>query len=380
MIKMTKALSDISRTNQLRLIENPKEIAEKLFRYLFKMDKGIESFSANDLDLSKYEDSSLDFYQKRHRAIKHEIKNRLDAHGGNCKYSDIQYFLSPFDGKNYVFFLSPNKTHSGWKQLFGKDRSNRERIFNLIFKVHILVEGLSVDTINGFEELLLIHSISQTKNKDGIVVWGQSLFINYNHHNVLTLTLSRKKLLFFPKDPYSTLDGEEMGEVLIYEKKNYYFSNKLDARSKNSIKFMEFPKSSDKEPIDKFQKTQLYHYQNLMTKLENFLDSCGIAYEKLHFQADNYLQNSFIKNIDAVDNLEIINNSGTDLTESEQRFLENVLNEQGVSTLSFFNNGKTISTYERVENEEQVCWKIREISQWAEIKEKLSKEKLSCVQ
>jgi len=364
MIKMIEALSDISRTNQLKLIENPKEIAKKLFRYLFKMDKGIESFRANDLDLSKYEDSSLDFYQKRHRAIKHEIKKRLDAHGGNWKYSDIRYFLSYFDGKNYVFFLSPNKTHSGWKQLFGKDRSNRERILNLIFKVHILVEGLSVDTINGFEELLLIHSISQTKDKKGIVVWGQNLFINYNHHDVLTLTLSRKRLLFFPKDQYSSLDGEEMGEVLVYKQKNYYFSSKLDGRGTNSIKFMYFPQSSDKEPIDKFQKTQLYHYQNLMTKLENFLDSSGIGYEKLNFQADHYLQNRFIKNIEAVENLKIINNSGIDLTKSEQRFLENVLNEQGVSTLSFFNNGKTISTYERVENEEKACWKIKEVIPW----------------
>ncbi len=376
MIKMTKALSDISRTNQLRLTENPKEIAEKLFLYFFKMGKGIESFSAKDLDLSKYEDSSLKFYQKRHRAIKHEIKKRLDAHGENWKYSDIRYFLSYFDGKNYVFFLSPNKTHSGWKQLFSKDRSNRERILNLIFKIHILVEGLSVDTINGFEELLLIHSVNLTKAKDGIVVWGQNLFINYNHHNVLTLALSRKRLLFFPKDPYSTLDGEEMGEVLVYKKKNYYFSNQLDGRGKNSIKFMEFPKSSDKEPIDKFQKTQLYHYQNLMTKLESFLDSCGIGYEKLNFQADHYLQNPFIKNIEAVENLKIINNSGTDLTESEQRFLKNVLNEQGVSKLSFFNDGKTISTYERVENEEQVCWKIREIRQWAEIKPEQGKNYL----
>lgn len=366
MIKMTNALSDISRTNQLRLTENPKEMAEKLYQYLFKMDKGIESFSANNLDLSKYEGSSLNFYQKQHRAIKYEIKQRLDAHGEKSKYSDIQYFLSYFDGKNYVFFLSSNKNHSGWKQLFCKDRSNRERILNLIFKVYLLLEELSFDTINGFEKLLLIHSINPTKNNSGIVVWGQNLFINYNHHDVLTLTLSRKKLLFLSTDSYSTLDSEEMGEIAIYKKKNYYFSNKLDGRGKNSINFMYFPKSDDKEPIDKFQKTQLYHYQNLMRKLENFLDSCNIAYDKLNFQADHYLRNPFIKNIDVVENLEIINNSGTDLTEFDKCFLKKIFNEQGVSTLSFLNDGKTISTYECVENEEN-AWKINEIIPWTSI-------------
>lgn len=366
MIKMTKALSDLSRTNQLRLTENPKEMAEKLYQYLFKMGKGIESFSANNLDLSKYEDASLDFYQKRHKAIKYEIKQRLDAHGEKSKYSDIRYFLSYFDGKNYVFFLSSNKNHSGWKQLFYKDRSNRERILNLIFKVYLLLEELSFDTINGFEKLILIHSINPTKNNSGIVIWGQNLFINYNHHDVLTLTLSRKRLLFLSTDSYSTLDGEEMGEIAIYKKKNYYFSNELDGRGKNSINFMYFPKSDDKEPIDKFQKTQLYHYQNLMKKLEKFLDNCNIAYDKLNFQADHYLQNPFINNIDTVKNLEIINNSGTDLTEIDKRFLKKIFNEQGVSTLSFLNDGKTISTYECVENEEN-AWKINEIIPWTSI-------------
>ncbi len=361
---MIPALSDSSRTNQLRLTENQEEIAEKLYLYLFKMDKGIESFSANDLDLSKYEDSSLNDYQKQHRAIKQEIKKRL---GDNCKYSDIRYFLSYFGGKKMCFFLSTNKTNSSWKTLFSKDRSNRERILNLIFKVHLLIKGLSVETINGFEELLLIHSKKPTKDKKGIVVWGQQLFINYNHHDVLTLNLSRKRMLFLLKDPYSTLDGEEMGEVLLYNKQNYFFSNKLDGRGKNSIKFMLFPtKSDDKNPLDKFQKTQLYHYQNLMTKLEQFLDSADIAYETLNFQADHYLQNRFIKNIDAVEHLEIINNLGVDFTQSDKQFLDKLLKKQGVSTLSFFNDGKTISLYEPVENEENT-WKIQEVMPWANI-------------
>jgi hypothetical protein len=74
--KMIKELSDISRTNQLKITETSEEVAEKLYQYLFKMDKGIESFSADKLDLSEYEGSSLNFFQKRHRAIKKEIKKK----------------------------------------------------------------------------------------------------------------------------------------------------------------------------------------------------------------------------------------------------------------------------------------------------------------
>lgn len=35
--------SDISRTNQLQILPN-QDIAEKLYQYLFKADKGIEHF------------------------------------------------------------------------------------------------------------------------------------------------------------------------------------------------------------------------------------------------------------------------------------------------------------------------------------------------
>ncbi len=106
------------------------------------MNKGIGTFKADDLDLSRYENLSLNFFQKRHRAITYEIQKRLSEYGVEWKYSDIKYFLSNFDRKNYVFFLTPNKTHSGWKQLFCEKwgNSNRERILNLIFKFHILAQ------------------------------------------------------------------------------------------------------------------------------------------------------------------------------------------------------------------------------------------------
>ena len=362
---MITALSDISRTNQLQTIQSHQEIAEKLYLHLFNIGKGIECFSANTLDLSKYDDTSLRFYQKRHRAIKQEIKKRLADSGKEWKASDIQYFLSYFEGKNYVFFLSPNKTHSGWKQLFCKDRSNRERILNLLFKVYLLSEGLPIDTINGFEELLLIHSMNVTKSEKGLVVWGQDVFLNYNFFNVLTLTLSRKRLLFLPEDQYSTVDGDEMGEMLVYKKKDYYYSDKLDARSKNSIKFMRFDNKD--EDFGNFKKTQLYHYQNLITKLETFLEVCGIDYKRLNFQTAHYFENSFIKNIESVETLEIINNSGNDLSEDNKQILQNFFANQGVSTISFYHSGKTISTYERIDEEEHSSWKITEIVPWEEI-------------
>lgn len=360
--KMIEALSDISRTNQLEILLKPEDVAEKLFQYLYKIGKGIESFSAKNLDLSEYGDSSLEFFQKRHRVIKQEIKKRLTAQNQDCKYGDIQYFLSDSGGENTVFFITSNNKHSGWKQLF---TNNRERIFNLVFKFFILCHGLSVETMNGFEELLLLHSIKQSGK--AISVWGQNLLVKYNHHNVLTLTLSRKWRRFLPKDQYSTIDGDDIGELLVYKDKKYYFERDLDARRTNKIYFMRF--DEDNEDFDKFKNTQLYHYQNLMTKLEGFLKECDITFKILHFQANSYLEDPFIKDIKLVESLEIINNTGVDLTKADQQFLENFLKHQGVTILTFYNSGKTISTYEPVvEDEDEPSWRITEVVPWSNIK------------
>ncbi|KJH72584.1 hypothetical protein [Aliterella atlantica] len=366
--KIINKLSDISRTNQLQILQTPEEVAEKLFQYLFELGKGIEYFSlqyqAED-EYSEDEGSQPTFYERRHRYIKSQVQERLSISGEKLKYSDIQYFLSSADGKTYVFFLSPNKNHSGWKQLFS---GSRERILNLVFKFYILSQGLSVETINGFEELLLVHSMNLSKSKDALLVWGQNLLTRYNHHNVLTLTLSRKSRLFLLKDHYSTLDGDDVGELLVYKNKKYYFERDRDARRQNSIYFMRFDK--DDENFDKFKKTQLYHYQNLMTKLEKFLSECDIAFKPLHFQADHYLENPFIKNIESVESLEIINNTGVDLTESDQQCLKVFLKHQGVNLLTFYNSGKTVSTYEQVEveGEEDPRWRITEVVPWSKVK------------
>ncbi len=371
--KTIKALSDKSRTNQLKILQTPEEAAEKLFLYLFKVGKGIEHFPLQaQLAEDQYcedEDSRAAFYKKRHRLIKSQIQERLSAYGEKLKYSDIQYFVSYADGKNFVFFLSPNKNHSGWKQLFSdkSTTSNRERILNLVFKFYILSQGLSVETMNGFEELLLLHSMNLTKSEDALLVWGQNLLIKYNHHDVITLTLSRKSRRFLPKDQYSTIDSDDIGELLVYKKKNYYFERDRDARRQNSIYFMRF--DEDNEDFDKFKKTQLYYYQNLMTKLEGFLSECGVAFKPLDFQADHYLENPFIKNIESVESLEIINNTGVDLTKSDQQFLKDFLKHQGVSLLTFYNSGKTVSTYEQVEveGEDDPCWRITEVVPWLDI-------------
>lgn len=374
MLNITEALSDVSRTNQLKVTQSPEKVAEKLFQYLFKMNKGIEHFSIKGW-FTKEEYSQPNFYEKRHKIIKDEIQKRLSEYGEKPKYSDIQYFLSYSNGDNNVFFLSPNKTHSGWKQLFCEKwgNSNRERIFNLIFKFHILAQDLPIETINGFEELLLLHSTNVSKSKEALFVWGQNIFVNYNYFNVLTLTLTRKSRLFLPKDDYSILDGEEIGELLVYQKKKYYFERDLDARKKNSILFMRFDR--DNEDFDKFKQTQLYYHQSLMAQLESFLSECAIAYEVGDFQADHYLENSFIKNVESVETLEVINNTGSNLTESDKQFLQHFFKHQGVSHLTFYNVGKTISIYEQVEseNEEDARWKITEVIPWSDIE--LDKDK-----
>ena len=374
-------LSAISRTNQLQILPN-QNIDEKLYQYLFKANVGIESFPLeytpannknSEEENSQQDISKSDFFAERHKYIKKEVQKRLAKHGKDLKDGEIQYFLSYSNGKNYVFFLSPNKSHSGWKKLFS---DNQERILNLVFKFYLLNQILPSETIDSFEELFLLHSKSLTKSK-ALVAWGQSLLVKYNHHDVLTLTLTRKRRVFLPKDKkdYKTLDGDDLGDLLAYKDKNYYFDRNLDARHSNSIHFMDFRKDKDDEKYDKFKNTQLYYYQNLTTKLEDFLRECDIKFEVLDFQADHYLENPFIKNIEAVESLEIINNTGIDLTQGDRQFLQNLLKHQGVSFLTFFNLGNTISTYKKqeVEGEDDPCWQITEIIPWSAIE--LNKQK-----
>jgi len=380
--QLIKDKSDISRTNQLKILPN-QDIAEKLYQYLFQAGKGIEHFelkyppatdkSNKDVENSNPEtessddNSEFDFYRERHKYIKNEIKKRLSQHGEEVKYSDIQYFLSRNNGKNYIFFLSPNKDHSGWKRLF---KDNKERIFNLGFKFYLLSSVLPNQTIKGFEELFFIHSKNLTKSKDTLLVWGQNLFVRYNYHNVLTLILTRKSRRFLPQDreEYNTVDGEDLGELIVHKDKNYYYSRDRDARRSNSINFMDFRHNNDNDKYGRFKNTQLYHYQNLMNKLEFFLQECKIEFEILDFQADHYLENPFIKNIEAVESLEIINNTGIDLSEIEQQFLQKFFKNKGVSVLTFYDSGNTISTYEKIENnDEDSYWRITEVITWAEI-------------
>jgi hypothetical protein len=372
MINLTNALSDISRTNQIKIMQSHEEVAEKLFQYLYKSGKGIEYFSikgwyAKDDRPRNDKQASDSFFRKRHKDIKQEIQKRLAEYGEKPDLSSIQYFLSYADGANYVFFLSPNNTHSGWKQLFSEKwgTSNRERIFNLVFKFYILSQGLPSETINGFEELLLVHSKNLSEKKGALLVWGQNLFVKYNHHRVLTLTLSRRSMRFLPKDQYGIMDGDDIGELLIHKKNNYYFERKRDARSANSIMFMRF--DSKDENYEKFKQTQLYHHHNLISKLEGFLEECNITFAPLHFQANFYLENPFIKNIEAVQSLEFINNTGHDLTEINKKFLANLLKYQGVQMLTFYNDGKSISKYSLVEGEDDLCWEISECVPWSDV-------------
>jgi len=236
---LIKESSAISRTNQLQISAN-QDIAEKLYQYLFKANVGIESFplkyppanNKNSEEKNSQQDiAKSDFFTERHKFIKHEVKKRLAKDDKEIKYNDIQYFLSYSNGKNHVFFLSPSKSHSGWKQLFS---DNKERIFNLVFKFSLLKQVFPSGIVNGFEELFFIHSKDPTKSK-ALVAWGQSLLVKYNHHNVLTLTLTRKRRIFLPKDKkdYKTIDGDDLGELLVHQNKKYYFDRNLDGRHSN---------------------------------------------------------------------------------------------------------------------------------------------------
>ena len=386
MLNLVDTPSDVSKTNQVKISESPEQVAEKLFQYLYKLGKGIEYFSIKDWysseDRSKRDKKATEaFYRRQHKDIKLEIQKKLLEYGEKADLSTIQYFLSYSNGANYVFFLSPYNKHSGWEQLFcEKWSTNRERIFNLVFKFYLLSQVLPAETLNGFEELFFIHSkfspdpekAPKKGNKakgsnDALYVWGQTVLVKYNYKDVLTLKLSRKSMSFLSKDKYFILGGDELGELLIHHEQPYYFERNRDARRSNSICFMSF--DSDKNNYDKFKQTQLFHYRNLVNLLEVFLKTCGISFVPLDFQADHFLENTFIKNIDSIASLEIINNTGFDLVAKSRDLLQNFLRYLGVSSVTFYADGKTLSTYQQVnvDGDDAKCWEIQEVIPWVDV-------------
>ncbi len=129
---------------------------------------------------------------------------------------------------------------------------------------------------------------------------------------------------------------------------------------------MIFPKSATE--YEEFQECQVYYHNLLKNKLESFFGNNSIAFDKLPFQTQYYLENQYIQSIDQVDSLEIINNIGDDLKEPEKTFLHQLLKHYGISKFSFYNQGRTISKYEKKVIDEKEVWSIEEIVPWSEVK------------
>jgi len=112
LLNLIETSSDVSRTNQLKIVASPEEVAEKLFLYLYRLGRGVEYFQLGARDEYPKNDKRAQaaYFRERHKAIKLEIQKRLAEYGEKPDLSNIQYFLSNFSGANYVFFLSPSKS------------------------------------------------------------------------------------------------------------------------------------------------------------------------------------------------------------------------------------------------------------------------------
>ena len=374
MLNFTQSVSDVSRTNQIKIEDSPDEVAECFYQYLHNKGKGIEHFILDSTWRSNTNDGDANQYRTRDQYIKEQVKQRLALYKDGQETAEPQYFVAYSNGQTHVYFLSPNKENSTWKSLYcGSETGHRQRILNLLFKFHIISQSLSSDAISGFEEVILPHTKELGKKNDTLYVWGLMVKINFNRHQVLTMHLQKRFQTFSPKDNFRTLDGEGLGEIQIYNKKKYYLNSKHNSRKKNKIVFMHFGK--DDEGYENFKKTQLYYYQLLMSELEKFLQECHINFSRLDFQANCYLDHAFItdehlEKAESRDSLVIINNTGFDLRDIDLLFLKNYFKFQGVSDITFYKQGKTISEYYSVEmdDETEACWQIIEVFPWNEIK------------
>lgn len=367
MLNLINEQSDVSRSNQLKILDTPEVTAEKLRQYLHGKGKGIDVFPTGSLPQDKAPNGD---YIDRDRRIREEVKKRLLAAGQPLENMDIQYFLAESGGESHVFFLTPNRKHTGWIDLFKTGEKNRERIINLVFKLNLISQMLPFETINGFEELLIIHKTLEGKGSGELKVWGHEIYVHVNKYQVLSVNLSRKCRLFLD-DHFHTLDGNGLGNVLLSCSggKRYSFKRKLDGRKKNTIDFMRF------DSLEKFRTTQLYYYQKLMDELESFLSCCGINYTPLTFQADAYLENPFVNQDDmdtasAFDSMTIINNTGEDFSPEDIAFLQNFFTHQGVANVKMGFSGQTVSKYELVtgESDDDASWKIMEAIPWSSVR------------
>lgn len=367
MLNLINEKSDVSRSNQLRILDPTEVVADKLRQYLYANGKGIDVFPTRSLPQKNAPNGD---YTDRDRCIRKEVKKRLIAAGQSLENMDIQYFLTESGGERYVFFLTPNSKHTGWINLFKTGGKNREKIINLVFKLHLISQMLPFETINGFEQLLIIHKTFEGKRAGELKVWGHEIYVHVNKFHVLSLDISRKYHLF-QHDNFHTLDGGGLGNVLLSQKggKRYAYKRKLDGRKKNTIDFMRF------DSLEEFRTTQLYYYQKLMDELECFLSCCGITYTPENFQADAYLENPFVDQDDmdtasAFDSLTIINNTGEDFTNEEMAFLHTFFSHQGVANVQIGFSGQTVSKYELVpgESDDDASWKIMECIPWSSIR------------
>ena len=74
MLNLVNALSDVSKTNQVRILDAPEVVAEKLFIYLHQLGRGVETFNIRELN-SKIESAettetnSESTFRNRHKRI-----------------------------------------------------------------------------------------------------------------------------------------------------------------------------------------------------------------------------------------------------------------------------------------------------------------------
>lgn len=367
MLNLIYEQSDVSRTNQLKILDTLDVTAEKLRRYLYENGKGIDVFPARSL---LQNDAPNGDYIDRDRRIREEVKKRLIAVGQPLDNMDIQYFLAEAGGESYVFFLTPDRKHSGWIGLFNTGGKNPEKIFNLVFKLYLISQMLPFGTINGFEELLIIHKILEGKERGELKVWGHEIYVHLNKYQVLSINLSRKCRLFLD-DHFHTIDGDVLGNVILSRSggKRYSFKRRLDGRKKNTIDFMRF------DSLEKFKTSQLYYYQKLVDELESFLSYCGINYMPLTFQTDAYLENPFVNQDDmdiasSLDSMTIINNTGVDFSPEDMAFLQNFFTHQGVADVKMGFSGRTVSKFEQVtgDSDDDASWKIMEAIPWSSVR------------
>lgn len=245
---------------KLKILDNPKNLAEKLFLYLFQNGKGISSFSVKYLLEDYHKKSKFKDRKGELILIETEIRKRLSVYMYQAKDQYVNFFMSNSNGDYMVFYILPDKSHSGWKHFF-KNPSDAERVFNLVFSFYMESKKIKQDFISDYRKLFFDVDVFE-QNK---------LLVQFNIDYTINPATEKDKIL--PKYANHSSGIPDFRLINGFGKRKKRNSTNTASKAVNT---------AQKEAVkdSQFEATKANYSKNMILQLALFLNRCNISFKK----------------------------------------------------------------------------------------------------